>query len=185
MQRHTWLFLVVFLSSVPSVSADNAQQGSVSGNYDGKKELPQISANPRKPQAANPSANADDKKASKPRSTSPPEEPEINIGGWDRGGEMPKKAADPDPTILLNDEASSATKPGTDIASDKPIASDKFGAKKTADKASADKPGPGAGSSAEKPVAAKALDDSAVNNASAKANCSNARDSAPKNSAGK
>ncbi len=182
MQRHTWLFLVVFLSSVPSVSADNAQQGSVSGNYDGKKELPQISANPRKPQAANPSANADDKKASKPRSTSPPEEPEINIGGWDRGGEMPKKAADPDPTILLNDEASSATKPGTDIASDK------SGAQRTPDKPGADNSAAdkrGADKLEEKPVAAKPLDESAVKNASAKANCTKATDSASKGSAGK
>lgn len=151
MQRHSWSFLAVLAAAVcvqgVPASANN-QQGAVSSNYDGKKELPQISANPRKPQAANPGANSEDKKTSKPRSTTP-EEPEINIGGWDRGGEIPKtkKEQEPDPTILLSDEASSETKPATDKASKKS----------------------GAENSPEKPAESKTSGETAVKNSSPRA----------------
>ncbi len=136
MQRQAWFFLVAFVSANSllggQTASANNNQGSVA---DGKKELPQISANPRKaPQnAPHPGSNADDKKTSKPHTV--PAEPEINIGGWDRGGELPKKAEE-DPTAVT-DEASD-TKPATGKASsEKPTPDNKSSA---TPKSSADKP---------------------------------------------
>lgn len=124
-QGQAWLLLFMFVVGMQPLSAKDTQSATTIHSGQSRKADAQPPTTPRKTPVETPgtASNGQDKKISPPTA-----EPEIKIGGWDRGGTLPKKDDDPtteaaDVTTQAPDQKPKTTAAAEDKESEKAVAS--------------------------------------------------------------